>query len=130
MDNTVEYWENEIKNVLLATGRSPSALAINIRVLAVSLRRLMLSVEETAEFDAVSVTGVNGALQQHPAFKVQTDTENSILRQLKELSLTADGTTDRSDDADRFTELISRITNSGKTKKRIKPKEKSEVAKQ
>lgn len=121
MKNTIDQWEKEINSVLKVLGRNPRVLCLNVHVLAVSFYRLFLAVEETAQFDRVSVENINGAIQQHPAFKMQIDTENSILRQLKELGLTADDTTESDQEADRLFELMHTIAPKSTNRRKVKP---------
>lgn len=118
---TPEEWEEVIWDCLDAAGRRSRALTLNVKVLAVALWRLSVSVRETSRLDAVSLTGPNGAMQQHPAFKLQTDTEASILRQLKEMGLTAEGTAERLEENDRLLDLLRTVGGAPATKKKVKP---------
>ncbi len=88
----IEYYKEQIRGWLRAAGHYTSALEGNIFVLAGTMARYAKALNETAEMDFVSFKSPNGALQQHPAYKMQRECEESILKQLKELRLTSEGT--------------------------------------
>lgn len=95
MKTDIDHFQARITACLEAAGRYTSALDLNILVLASSFRRLAIAINETEGLkeSKISFATPNGALQQHPAFKAQREAEETILKQLKELNLTADGTT-------------------------------------
>ena len=117
MESDIAYYQQRIKECLEASGRYTRALDLNILVLASSLRRLSIAINETEALAAetVSVKSPNGALQQHPAFKAQREAEETILRQLKELGLTADGTR-QNVERDPTADLLAEVIGSKRTK--------------
>lgn len=114
------YYQSEIRRWLEAAAHYTAALEGNVFVLAGTFSRYAKALNETEALENVSVTGPNGAMQQHPAFKMQRECEESILKQLKELGLTATGTRGKVE-RDPAVELIEEVTGRTRRRKIIKP---------
>lgn len=103
---SVKQLQKSIENCVREAGTYSPALALNYYMLAAALYRYQLCLSEVEQAAEVTVTATNGAMQQHPAAKMMIDTETSILRQLKELGLNAEGTRGNTE-GDPITALIA-----------------------
>lgn len=122
LETGIKYYERKVRQWLTAAGHYSEALDGNVFVLAGTLSRYAKALNETEEMVKVSVSS-KGALQQHPAYKMQRDCEESILKQLKELRLTAEGTRDKVR-ADPLVDLMAEVHGKGGAKPKIvKPDE-------
>lgn len=125
LNTEIEYYQESVRRWLEAAGHYTCALDGNVFVLAGTIARYAKALNETSELTTVSVTGPNGAMQQHPAFKMQRECEESILKQLKELGLTAAGTKTKVE-RDPAVDLINEVFGTDrrqKVKRIVKPDE-------
>lgn len=108
MEDILEKCVENIKERLRLAGRYTSALDTNITVAAGTLYRYTRALDEVKGLKSLTVTTPNGALQQHPALKCMEGAEKSILNQLKELGLTAEGTRNTVE-GDPLSELVQKV---------------------
>lgn len=97
MKDEVRKYFDRLVVCLKLCGRYTEALDVTLEVLAAALYRHDQAVSDTIGLDQLTVPCPNGGLQLHPAYKVQIDTEEKILKYLKELGLTAEGTRERTE---------------------------------
>lgn len=100
MAKSVETFEKTIKKCLEHAGRYTPALDLNIYALAATLRTHALIMKQVQALKSTVVemhTARGSVVRAHPLVAQLRDAEASMLRQLKELGLTAEGTRGRTE---------------------------------
>lgn len=94
MEERRKYYESTIRASLRALGRDPSPLEPTIFLLGTAFALHEKCIEEMAGQPLVVTTPTNGSLQQNPIYKILIANQDSILKQLKNIGLTWERTTE------------------------------------
>lgn len=86
---TVADFEKMIKSALKAAARYSKSLDVQIFSLASALRALELANNDLDGIDCCTLE-TERSIIAHPAFKIRTDAETSVTRQMKQLGLTTE----------------------------------------
>lgn len=118
--NTIEHYTNEIEEALRTAKKYSPGLRGKIIALAGALKTQELVNRQIEELDEVTINVVNKygteGIVPHPAFKIQRDNQEVIVKLMKALDLTPEGLlgTDDNDPLIQLTEELIVTQNESK----------------
>lgn len=124
MAKKVNEYKRDIEKALKNAGKYSRSLEAQIMSLAGTLRTIALANDELDSLESTTIPIINRynqeAIAPHPVFKIMKDAQDSVTKQMKALSLTAEDLLG-SDENDPLITLTDNVRAAQKKSKIIKP---------
>jgi hypothetical protein len=123
MAKTSEDYKKSIVRALKLANKYSRSLDIQIGAMANAMRTLSLAADDIEKLTTTVVleeTRYGQKYAPHPAFKVQKDAQNDLLKHIKVLGLTAEDLIGIND-VDPLIELTRKVNAAGRSTKIVKP---------
>lgn len=122
MAKKVSEYKKDIERALKAASRYSRSLEAQILSLAGALRTLDLANDEIDNLETTTIKAIsrygNETMIPHPVFKIQKDAQDSVTRQMKALSLTAEDLAGAEED-DPLIDLTRKVKDAGRKKSKV-----------